>query len=189
MGFRRRKRKRSDELAVQPATKRKLLPIVAAVVGVGVVAAVVFVNLPGREPDAAKGRAQPAPTSEAGSASPPNASTPDNPTAAASDAKPSFDVLKGRWLRPDGGYIVEVKSVDAGGKMDASYSNPRRINVSKAEASRDGPAIKVFIELRDANYPGSTYNLTYYPQSDQLQGVYYQAALQQQFEVFFVRMK
>jgi hypothetical protein len=56
-------------------------------------------------------------------------------------------------------------------------------------ASRDGAAVEVFIELRDANYPGSTYNLTYDPQSDQLQGIYYQAALQQQFEVFFVRMK
>ena len=126
---------------------------------------------------------------KAGTASPPNASTPDNRTAAASDTQPGFAVLKGRWLRPDGGYVVEVKSVDASGKMDASYANPRRINVSKAEASRDGPAIKVFIELRDANYPGSTYNLTYDPQSDQLQGIYYQAALQQQFEVVFVRME
>ena len=64
-----------------------------------------------------------------------------------------------------------------------------RINVSKAEASQDNGAIKVFIELRDANYPGSTYNLTYDPGTDQLQGIYFQAALQQQFEVFFVRVK
>ena len=39
------------------------------------------------------------------------------------------------------------------------------------------------------NYPGSTYTLTYDPASDQLKGVYYQAALQQRFEVVFVRMK
>ena len=49
-------------------------------------------------------------------------------------------------------------------------------------------ATKVFIELRDVNYPGSTYDLTYNPQADQLQGSYYQAALQQQFDVSFVRM-
>ena len=98
-------------------------------------------------------------------------------------------MLKGKWLRPDGGYVVEVRSVDDRGKMEASYSNPRPIHVAKAEASQDGPATKVFIELRDVNYPGSTYNLTYDPQSDQLKGIYYQAALQQQFEVFFVRMK
>ena len=98
-------------------------------------------------------------------------------------------MLKGRWQRPDGGYVVDIQSVDAGGKVSASYFNPQRINVSKAEASQDGPVIKVFIELRDANYPGSTYTLTYDPQNDQLQGIYYQAAQQQRFEVVFVRMK
>jgi hypothetical protein len=38
-------------------------------------------------------------------------------------------------------------------------------------------------------YPGSTYALTYDPASDQLQGVYYQAAIQQRFAVVFVRMQ
>ena len=89
-------------------------------------------------------------------------------TAKAPEARRGLDVLKGRWLRPDGGYVVEVKGVDDAGKMEVAYFNPRRINVSKAEASRDGAAVKVFIELRDANYPGSTYNLTYDPKSDQL---------------------
>ena len=51
----------------------------------------------------------------------------------------------------------------------------------------DGAATKVFIELRDVNYPGSTYDLTYEPKNDRLHGIYYQAALQQQFEVVFVR--
>jgi hypothetical protein len=45
----------------------------------------------------------------------------------------------------------------------------------------------VFVELRDVNYPGSTYALTYDAERDQLKGIYYQAAMQQQFEVFFVR--
>jgi len=39
------------------------------------------------------------------------------------------------------------------------------------------------------NYPGATYHLTYDPGSDQLRGVYFQPALQQSFQVFFVRMK
>ena len=50
-------------------------------------------------------------------------------------------------------------------------------------------AMKVFIELRDVNYPGSTYTLTYDPASDQLKGVYYQAVEKQRFPVAFVRMK
>ena len=59
--------------------------------------------------------------------------------------------------------------------------------MAKAEASQAGAATKVFVELRDVNYPGCTYNLTYEAQSDQLAGVYYQAALQQQYEVSFER--
>ena len=100
-----------------------------------------------------------------------------------------FDRLKGRWLRPDGGYVLEIKSIDADGKMAAAYFNPRPINVSRAEAALEGTTTKVFIELRDVNYPGATYNLTYDAEKDQLQGVYFQPALQQSFDVFFVRMK
>ena len=100
-----------------------------------------------------------------------------------------FDRLQGRWQRPDGGYVLEIRSIDANGKMAAAYFNPRPINVSQAEAALDGTTIKVFIELRDVNYPGATYHLTYDAEKDQLQGVYFQPALQQKFDVFFVRMK
>jgi hypothetical protein len=101
----------------------------------------------------------------------------------------SFAPLKGRWMRPDGGYVIDIKAIDANGKMVAAYFNPRPINVSRAEASRERAAIKVFVELRDVNYPGATYTLTYDPEGDQLKGVYYQPALQQSFAVFFVRLK
>jgi hypothetical protein len=115
------------------------------------------------------------------------------PAAQESVAKPDsnkgFESLKGRWQRPDGGYVLDIKNVDANGKLAAGYFNPRPINVSRAEAALDETTIKVFIELRDINYPGATYNLTYDPESDQLRGVYFQPALQQSFDVFFVRMK
>ena len=99
----------------------------------------------------------------------PGVSVPTSPTAelkgtslpaAAVDAGSGFEKRKGKGLRPDGGYVIEVKSISDGGKMEASYFNPRPINVHKAEASRDGTTTKVFIELRDTNYPGSSYNLT-----------------------------
>ena len=112
-----------------------------------------------------------------------------NPPTAPAAAKTDFQKLKGKWLRPDGGYVIEIKSVDDSGKLDASYSNPRPIHVAKAEASQDGATTKVFIELRDVNYPGSTYTLVYEPQSDQLQGIYFQAIQRQNFEVIFERMK
>jgi len=100
-----------------------------------------------------------------------------------------FDALKGRWLRPDGGYVLEIRAVDTGGKIDAGYFNPNPINIAKAEATRDGSTVKVFVELRAPNYPGSTYTLTYDPQLDQLRGIYFQAVEQQNFNIFFVRMK
>jgi len=100
-----------------------------------------------------------------------------------------FQKLKGRWRRPDGGYIMAINSINDAGALDAAYFNPYPIHVGNAVASRDGDVTKVFVELRDVNYPGSTYTLTYEPSSDQLQGIYYQAVEQQRFQVRFERMK
>jgi hypothetical protein len=102
-------------------------------------------------------------------------------------ALPDFMALKGRWARTDGGYIIEIKSVDAGGRIQAAYYNPNPINVSRAQATRSGAAVTVFIELRAPGYPGSTYTLIHDPKSDTLKGIYHQATLQQNFEVVFVR--
>ena len=84
---------------------------------------------------------------------------------------------------------INIAIVDNDGSTDAGYFNPKSIRVAKAEASREGDATKVFLELRDVNYPGSTYSLTYDPASDQLKGIYYQAVEQQRFPVAFARMK
>lgn len=105
------------------------------------------------------------------------------------EERSGLETLNGRWLRPDGGYIFEIRAVDPSGKIDALYFNPRPINVAKAEATRDGSKLNVFVELRAPNYPGSTYTLVYDPKQDQLRGTYFQAALGQSFDVYFVRMK
>ena len=104
-------------------------------------------------------------------------------------ATPEFEVVKGRWVRPDGGYIIIIKGIDSIGRMDAAYFNPKPINVSKAEVTVQGRGLKVFVELSGAGYPGSTYTLTYEPRSDTLTGIYFQAVMQQQFDVIFQRMK
>jgi hypothetical protein len=98
-----------------------------------------------------------------------------------------FERLVGRWVRPDGGYVLEIRSVSAEGVVDASYLNPRSIRVARAEARRMGDALTLFVELRDVNYPGSTYQLVYDPGRDLLVGKYFQALQQQTFEVEFVR--
>jgi len=109
------------------------------------------------------------------------------PADRAAPASAGFHALVGKWVRPDGGYVISVRSVDPDGRVDAGYFNPRPINVSRAEASAEGNAVKLFIELQAAGYPGSTYELIYDPGNDALVGVYFQAAMQQRFQVHFVR--
>jgi len=104
-------------------------------------------------------------------------------------AQADFMALRGRWVRTDGGYVIEVRNVDAGGRIQAAYYNPNPINVSRAEAARTGAAVTVFLELRSPGYPGSTYTLIHDPKSDELKGIYHHAGLQQNFEVVFVRSK
>ena len=115
----------------------------------------------------------------------PVASAPAKATAAAS----AFDKLLGRWARSDGDYTLELRAVDAAGKLTAGYLNPSVINVEKAEASNENGQLKVFVVLRDINYPGCTYKLAYDAQRDVLLGVYFQAALQESYEVDFTRLK
>ncbi len=75
-----------------------------------------------------------------------------------------FQTLNGRWLRLDGGYVFEIRAVDPSGKIDGVYLNPKPINIAKAEATRDGSKLNVFVELRAPDYPGSAYTLSYDPQ-------------------------
>lgn len=97
-------------------------------------------------------------------------------------------VLRGRWVRPDGGYLISIRNADAGGKLDALYANPRALPFARAEATRDGKTLRAFFELRAGGYNGSTYTLTYDPTDATLKGVYYQAVAQQKFDVYFVRV-
>ncbi|MBL8419575.1 MAG: hypothetical protein JNK92_02970 [Dechloromonas sp.] len=109
--------------------------------------------------------------------------------APAAQADAAFAALPGRWVRPDGGYVINIKSVDASGKLHAAYANPNPLPFATAEAAREGKTIKLFFELRAGGYNGSTYTLTYDAAADVLKGVYYQAVVQQKFDVFFTRAK
>ena len=128
---------------------------------------------------------------EAPSQAPPAPVASANPAtaAAAPTATGDFQKLIGRWLRPDGGYILEFKSVAPDGKLTATYLNPRPINISQAEARKEAGAVKVFVELRDQSYPGCTYKLTYDPEHDVLAGEYFQALMGKKFDVGFERIK
>jgi hypothetical protein len=97
--------------------------------------------------------------------------------------------LTGRWIRPDGGYILELKDIKKDGKLKASYFNPSSINVFRAEWNRKEGKINLFVELRDVNYPGSKYTLQYDPESDRLTGTYFQAVYRETYDIEFKRIK
>lgn len=107
----------------------------------------------------------------------------------AAAAEPDPSRLIGRWLRPDGGYLLELSDPAPDGRLKAAYFNPRPINVSRAQWQLKDSYVVVLVELSDVNYEGSTYLLAYDPDTDQLAGIYFQATLKQRFEVVFHRTK
>lgn len=107
----------------------------------------------------------------------------------ATTAQSDFQRLEGKWVRPDGGYVLELRNIRKDGSMTAAYFNPRPIKVFRAEAAKKGGTLTVFVELRDVNYPGSTYTLQYDPATDQLKGKYFQAVERQTFDILFVRAR
>jgi hypothetical protein len=118
------------------------------------------------------------------------------PAPAVNEPSPLPDVtrqkLLGRWQRTDAEYAIEIRLIGVDGVTDARYFNPfnrRSINVAKASVTARAGATEFFMELRDVGYPGSTYTLRYDDARDELTGVYFQAALQERYDVVFQRMR
>ena len=103
----------------------------------------------------------------------------------------TFDrsVLVGDWIRTDAEYGITISELRDDGTLKAGYFNPNAINVGKAGWSFSDGVMKIYIELRDENYPGSNYNLVYYPDKDLLAGKYFQAVEGVTYDVGFLRKK
>jgi hypothetical protein len=114
------------------------------------------------------------------------AAAPAAPKAAAPVPEPVKKVI-GRWMRADGGYVLELRGADLSGVLDAGYFNPKPIHVSRAIWMQGANGFQVVIELNDVGYPGATYVLSHDPQTDRLVGQYTQPAMQQSFDIEFVR--
>jgi len=95
--------------------------------------------------------------------------------------------IVGKWLRPDGGYVIEILNVHDQGTLEAAYYNPQPINIAQAEWKIEDSRLRIYIKFDDVNYPGSTYTLDYFPDRDQLIGAYFQATQQQTYYVEFMR--
>jgi len=98
-------------------------------------------------------------------------------------------LLKGKWMRSDGSYTIEIFSASRDGRMDAGYFNPNPINVGKSGWEMKEGVIFLDIVLRDVNYPGSRYNLIYDKKTNCLAGNYFQAVEGINYDVVFQRKK
>jgi cytoskeletal protein RodZ len=106
-------------------------------------------------------------------------------------SKTDQNLLVGRWTRTDsdGAYVIEIKTAGTAGTLEANYFNPNPIKVGHAEWQQKNGKLIVIVELRDVNYPGSTYTLNFVPSENRMTGNYYQAVQGQNFEVEFVRAR
>jgi len=111
------------------------------------------------------------------------------PAKPAVATREQLDKLKGKWQRTDGGYVIEIFSLDDAGNINAGYFNPNPINVEKSQwVFREG-VLYIRVILRDVNYPGSTYTMEYKADNDYLMGNYYQAVEGANYDVIFTRKK
>ena len=99
------------------------------------------------------------------------------------------NTLIGDWVRTDAQYLIRITQLNDDGTMTAQYFNPNPINVGSANWEQSYGNLKVIIELRDVNYPGSKYTLSYLPDRDMLAGEYFQAVEGLTFYVEFARRK
>ena len=97
--------------------------------------------------------------------------------------------LEGRWLREDGGYVLDLQDIRPDGSLKAFYFNPRNINVHVANWKFEDERLLLYVELRDVNYPGSNYTLMFRASQDLLWGSYFLAVQKQTMDVNFVRIK
>jgi hypothetical protein len=97
--------------------------------------------------------------------------------------------LAGNWERTDYPYKISISAVQDDGNLKAGYFNPKSINVGKATWNNADGILKIYVELRDVNYPGSNYKLTYNAEKDVLSGTYYQAVQGITLDVAFTRAR
>jgi len=107
-------------------------------------------------------------------------------TSAAAVPEPVRKLL-GRWVRADGGYVLELRNPDLSGVVEAAYFNPKSIHVSRAIWMQGPNGFQVVVELNDVGYPGATYILSHDGAADRLVGKYNQPAMQQSFDIEFTR--
>jgi hypothetical protein len=115
--------------------------------------------------------------------------TPAAPAMVPTNKPADKSLLVGNWVRTDAPYQIKISAVQEDGNLKAGYFNPNPINVGKAMWNDADGILKVYVELRDENYPGSNYKLNYSAEKDALAGEYFQAVESTTYKVAFTRVK
>jgi hypothetical protein len=64
----------------------------------------------------------------------------------------NFDILKGEWIRPDGGYVLKINKINEDGFVNAEYLNPKSIRIQNARISLWKEYLKLVVQFNDAGY-------------------------------------
>jgi hypothetical protein len=96
--------------------------------------------------------------------------------------------LIGKWLRNDGVYSLEIKSVNENGTLDIAYFNPNSIELGRTEWMMYKGKLHVLVELKGP-YILSNYQLVYDEETKRLVGTFFQAIEQETYSIYFEKAK
>ncbi len=173
----------------RPKSNYSLLPVIIFLTGTGVLMWLLFSTF--RLPPTSVTETPPT-TNQVVTTAPPTVASSEPTDAVKPLPAATRQKLLGSWQRTDADYAIEIRLVNEDCVTDARYFNPfnqRSINVAKATLTEQAGGAEFFMELRDVGYPGSTYTLRYDEPSDSFSGIYYQAAMQQSYDVSFQRLR
>ncbi|MGG7034840.1 MAG: hypothetical protein ACI7YS_06545 [Flavobacterium sp.] len=106
-----------------------------------------------------------------------------------SDTDPDKNLLIGEWSQTETRNLIKITETLEIGKLELEVYNPTKIEIEKANWSKTGNLLSVYIELQNENLTRSNYKLNYIPQRDVLVGEYFQATDSTRYSVEFIRIK
>jgi hypothetical protein len=103
--------------------------------------------------------------------------------------KQDKNLLKGVWGRTDATGVVNISEVLDNGLLKTTFYSPKMINIEKAVWTNSSDVLRIYILLREDNYPGSSFSLNYMAEKDLLLGVYFDALTNESLTISFERIK
>jgi len=113
----------------------------------------------------------------------------ENSTVIQHPEKQDKNLLKGIWERTDTIGEINISEILDNGFLNASYCNPRGINIEKAIWLNTSEVLRIYILFREDKYPGSSFSLNYLAEKDLLLGTYFDALTNESYTVSFKRVK